>query len=118
VSTRNASFPSGGGADLSLSLFLIPSVLSFVGVGSVSCVVGSISAGLHLGLRGGSIVRQHGSGPLIECDVPALPNSQIPQERHVRRVVGKGLVVGGNQRKRREAQLGARTPIIGLRSEL
>jgi len=45
VSTRNISFPSGGGADFSLSLFLIPFVLSFVGVGSVACVVGSISAG-------------------------------------------------------------------------
>jgi len=49
VSTRNARFPSGVGADLSFSLFLIPSVLSFVGAGSVACVVGLISAGLHLG---------------------------------------------------------------------
>jgi len=48
VGTRNVGFPSGGGADFSLSLFLIPSVLSFVGVGSVAGVVGSISAGLYL----------------------------------------------------------------------
>jgi len=41
---------------------------------------------------------------------------QISQERHVRRVVGKGLVVGGNHRCAAAARGGARRT-SGLRSE-
>ena len=46
---RSRSSLVGGGADPSLSLLLTFSELSFVGLGSVACVVGTLGVSLHLG---------------------------------------------------------------------
>jgi len=48
VNTRNVNLPSGGGTDPPLSLLLTISTLSFVGVGPVACVVGTLGVSLHL----------------------------------------------------------------------